>query len=66
MRVHQKIRLLRGEGGGSRKTNIEEDYLKRGLGLFVDLWGAWQEGGGVFDGGLRPQSTVCLRRTLQA
>ena len=47
--VHWKIRLL-GRGGGLEKTIYREDCLKRGLGQFFDLRGAWQErGGGVFE-----------------
>ena len=51
------------EGEGSQKTNTEGAECQtgeggRGLGLFADLRGAWQErGGGVNEGGrgLRPQ-----------
>ena len=39
--------------GGSQKTNIDGGGLpqKGGLGQFTDLRGAWQERGGVFEGG---------------
>ena len=48
--------------GSSQKTDIEGgDCLKRGLGQFADLRGAWQEkGGGVFDEGFIPQCTLWL------
>ena len=58
VRVHWKIRLLRGEG---TKNQYREGKLQKWrLGLFADLRGeAWQErGGDFFEGGLRPQCTL--------
>ena len=42
LRVHWKIQLLGAGGvGGLRKTNIERDCQKGGLGKFGDLSGPW-------------------------
>ena len=60
--VHWKIWLLE---GGSRKTDIEGGLPKRGTWTvcrFKGGGGAWQERGrgGVFEGGLIPQCTLCV------
>ena len=50
--AHWKIWLLR--GSHEKPIGREKDCLKRGLGLFADLKGVWQErgmGGGVFEVG---------------
>ena len=59
MGVYWKIQLL--GGGGLRKTNIEGGLHKKGAWTVCRFnGGAWQErGGGVFDGGLIPQCTIC-------
>ena len=60
MEVHWKIRLLR--GGGSRKTNIEGGFLKKGgLDSLPNEGGLGKkEKGGVFEGCLLPQCTLCM------
>ena len=40
------------EGGGGWGVNKKNNCLKRGLGQFADLRGAWSKrGGGIFEGG---------------
>ena len=55
--VHQKVQLL---GRFTKNQYRGGDCLKRGLGQFDDLRGAWQErgGGGVFEGVDTPIHTM--------
>ena len=51
-----------GGGGGHKKSKIQWGCLKGGsLGSFADLRGSWRRrGGGVFEGGLILQCTLCV------
>ena len=54
-------------GGGSWKTNIKGgDYLKREAWTVYWFKGglAKKEGGRVFEGGLRPQGTLCMKKAV--
>ena len=55
---HWKVRFL-GEGY-TKNQYIGGSCLKKGVGQFADLRGAWQkEGDSVFEGVLIPQFTLC-------
>ena len=54
----------RGEGVTKNQYRAGGLPKKEGLGQFANLRGVGKKGGGVFEGGLMPQCTLCKMRKI--